>query len=204
MQLEPTACLALALLIPECVDEPELTAIPMGTAMGWVQSPTTFCTMSEMVCDLANGWFKVKPPAPDHRLEPLCSAQDDLSPSPQPRGREAEDHTVNLALAAVPGVSNWDPQDMDPDEQAPPSNRPHKGPVGCTDVFVDDFIQIGQGGTKRMRALHNHLLAAVNDVLAQPQPGDNWNEAMSLKKLLKGNGSWSTHKVALGWIIDMV
>ena len=28
------------------------------------------------------------------------------------------------------------------------------------------------------------------------------NEAVSLKKLLKGDGSWGTHKVILGWLID--
>jgi hypothetical protein len=69
---------------------------------------------------------------------------------------------------------------------------------------VDDFIQIGQGGAKHMRALRNHLLAAVDNVLVQPKPGDNRNEAMSLKKLLKGDGSWETQKVTLGWIIDTV
>ena len=111
---------------------------------------------------------------------------------------------ANLALAAVPGVINWDPPDMDPNERAPPSNRPHKGPLGHTDVFVDDFIQIGQGGTKRLRALCNHLLAAIDDVLAQPEPGDNRTEALSLKKILKGDGSWSTRKVILGWLIDTV
>jgi hypothetical protein len=98
--------------------------------------------MSEMVCDLANGQFKAKLPAPNHRLETLCSAQDDLSPSLLPRDREAEDHMANMALAAIPGVSNWDSPNMDSNEQAPPSNRPHKGPLGHTEVFVDDFIQI--------------------------------------------------------------
>jgi hypothetical protein len=129
MQLEPTSCLALALLVPQHTDEPQLIAIPMGTTMGWVQSPATYCTMSEMVWDLANGRFKAKPPAPNHWLELLSSTQDNLSPSQQPLDREAADHTANLAWAAVPGVSIWDPQDIDPDKQAPPSNCPHKGPL---------------------------------------------------------------------------
>jgi hypothetical protein len=49
-----------------------------------------------------------------------------------------------------------------------------------------------------MCALCNHLLAAVDGVLTQPKPGDNRNEAKSLKKLLKGDSSWSTRKVVLG------
>ena len=204
MQLEPQACQSLAILPPLYEDEEPLVAIPMSTTMGWVQSPATFCTMSETVCDLTNARFRAKLPTPDHRLEALCSAQDDLSPSWEPRARDEEDHMANLALAAVPGVVNWDPPDMDPNERAPPSNRPHKGPLGHTDVFVDDFIQIGQGGTKRLRALRSHLLAAVDDVLAQPKPGDNRTEALSLKKILKGDGSWSTRKTILGWIIDTV
>jgi hypothetical protein len=48
-----------------------------------------------------------------------------------------------------------------------------------------------------MHALRNHLLAAINDVLAKPKPGNNRNEEASLKKLLKGNGSWGTCKVIL-------
>jgi hypothetical protein len=173
MQLGMTACLMLVLLLPKCTNEPQLTAIPTATTMGWVRSPATFCTMSETVCDLANGRFKAKPPAPNHQLELLSSAQDDLFPSPLPHDREPADHTANLALAAVPGACNWDPQDIDPDEQAPPSNCPHKGLLSHTNVFVEDFIQIGQGEAKRVHALRNHLLAAVDNVLARPKPGDN-------------------------------
>jgi hypothetical protein len=50
---------------------------------------------------------------------------------------------------------------------------------------VDNFIQIKQGGAKRMCGLRNHLLtAAAAAVLAQPKPGDNHNKAISFKKLL--------------------
>ena len=81
-----------------------------------------------------------------------------------------------------------------PDEVAPPSNTPLKRPLAATDVFVDDFIQVGQGGPKWMQALGNHLLKAVDDVLDQPQLDEpHRNEAISLKKLLKGG----TRKVIL-------
>ena len=54
-----------------------------------------------------------------------------------------------------------------------------------------------------MRALRNHLLHTIDNVLAQPLPDEAHRaEAVSLKKLLKGDGSWGTQKLILGWIID--
>jgi hypothetical protein len=42
-------------------------------------------------------------------------------------------------------------------------------------------------------------------VLAQPTSDEpHRNEAVSLKKLLKGDGSWNTHKLILGWIVDTI
>jgi hypothetical protein len=77
--------------------------------------------------------------------------------------------------------------------------------VGDTDVFVDDFIQLGQGGPKRLKALRGHLLRAIDQVLAQPTAKESHrNEAISLKKLLKGDGSWNTRKLILGWIVDTI
>ena len=72
-------------------------------------------------------------------------------------------------------------------------------------MFVDDFIQLGQGGPKRMKALRRHLLWAVDAVLSTPDVSDtDRNEAVSMKKLLKGDGAWETRKLILGWIVDTV
>jgi hypothetical protein len=65
-----------------------------------------------------------------------------------PHEQEPSDHMADMALATVPGICIWDPEDTGPEDQAPPSNWPHKGPLGHTDIFVDDFIQIEQGGAK--------------------------------------------------------
>ena len=46
--------LRLSIVPPKCPGEPQLIGIPMACTMGWVQSPPTFCTMSETVCDLEN------------------------------------------------------------------------------------------------------------------------------------------------------
>ena len=80
---------------------------------------------------------------------------------------------------------------------------PFSKPVGLTDVYVDDYIQAGQGGPNRMKALRRHLWHQVDRVLAPPDVSEHKrNEAISLKKLRKGDGCWTTRKVILGWIID--
>ena len=203
MFLAAIASLKLALIMPKYEGEPQLVALPMACTMGWVQSPPTFCAMSETVCDIANARIaKSSTQCPDHRLEPAASANDDLSPSMTPRPRGEEDRLADLALEdAALGIL----PPPEADHQAPPSNRPSNRPLAHTDVFVDDFIQLGQGGPKRMKALRRHLLWAVDSVLAMPDVSDtDRNEAVSMKKLLKGDGAWETRKLLLGWIVDTV
>jgi hypothetical protein len=84
----------------------------------------------------------------------------------------------------------------------PRSNKPFSRLVGTIDVFMDDFIQAGQGKTSKLRALRRHLLHSVDEVLSRPTTDEKRNEAISLKKLLTGDGSWGTRKLILGWIID--
>ena len=72
----------------------------------------------------------------------------------------------DVSKTSNPGQANRDPDDSGSetvnnnnklqqvsDETAPPSNRPLTKPLGHTDVFVDDFIQLGQGGPQRMQAI---------------------------------------------------
>ena len=120
----------------------------------------------------------------------------------EPRPKEPEDAEADLRLQAVPGVTPLPSVDKG---VAPPSNCPLKRPLGDTDVFVDDFLQLAQGGPARVKALRRHLLTAVDQVLAQPNLDEKHRtEAISLKKLLKGDGSWSTRKIILGWLVDTV
>jgi hypothetical protein len=91
-----------------------------------------------------------------------------------------------------------------PEAAAPPSNMPFEKPVGTTDVFMDDYIQVGQGGPKGMRKLRRHLLEAVNQVLAQPGTESHRNEAILLAKFCTGDDSWTTRKVVLGWVLDTI
>jgi hypothetical protein len=201
MFLAASDCPRLAIILPRYEGEPQLVAIPMSCTMGWVESPPSFSAMSETIADLANSRMAASPNrAKPHRLEAHAAHSDRSPEDPLPEPRGEDDSTASLALATLYPLA---PAERSrPDERAPPSNRPLLRPVQSTDVFVDDFIQLGQGSPRRLRTLRRHLLHSVDTVLARPLPGDNRNEAVSLKKLLGGDGSWGTRKLILGWIID--
>ncbi len=54
MHLVPDQAPNLAVSMPRCKGEPPLVAIPLVCTMGWVNSPPSFCAMSETVADIAN------------------------------------------------------------------------------------------------------------------------------------------------------
>jgi hypothetical protein len=133
MFLRANDCPRLAIILPVYPGKEQLVAIPMACTMGWVESPPTFCTMSETVVDLANWAFSTNPDGPGpHRLDEATGHADDWSSGePDPAG-------------------------------APPSNRPFLRPVGSTDVFVCDFLQLGQGSPVRLLSLRRHLLHSID------------------------------------------
>ncbi len=73
-------------------------------------------------------------------------------------------------------------------------------PAAYVDVFVDDFVGLAQ---KYKQQVHHILLEAVDEVLCPLSPTDppTGQEPVSNKKLLEGDGSWSTIKLVLGWIL---
>jgi hypothetical protein len=80
-----------------------------------------------------------------------------------------------------------------------------KGGVRQFDVYVDDFIGAAQGDRSQLQAVRRTLFEAVDRVfrpLEGPDTPFHREEPVSLKKLGKGNGAWSTKKVILGWEVD--
>jgi hypothetical protein len=159
------------------------------------------CHVRDAVADLANQSFTSSPRhVLPHRLEDIASSLDDLSLEPQPRGAE-DTLAAQRLLALNPGMQAT----ADEPNDSPPSNKMYSRPVGTTDVFVDDFLQLCQGGTRRLKSLRTHLLHSIDQVLARPEADEpHRNEAVSLKKLLKGDSSWNTRKLILGWIVDTI
>jgi hypothetical protein len=86
--LKALDCLRLALVLPQFKGEPHLIAIPLACTIGWVQSPPSFCVMSETGCDLANQAIRANHITPPHRLDDEASAQDDYKMSWDPRPRD--------------------------------------------------------------------------------------------------------------------
>ena len=58
---------------------PQLVAVPLVLTMGWVNSPPTFCSLTETICDVANANL-YRNYSPPHRLEGLASILDDPDP----------------------------------------------------------------------------------------------------------------------------
>lgn len=76
VHLRPKDALALSVLLPSYEGLPPLVAVPLALTMGWINSPPTFTSMSETICDLANQRLYKRHERP-HRQEGLASAQDD-------------------------------------------------------------------------------------------------------------------------------
>ena len=88
-----------------------------------------------------------------------------------------------------------------PEDHAPLTR--HRGPIAHDDAFVDDFIGIAQGSWCHCQNVWHCIMHAMDDVFSQLDPTTvNHKEAVSEKKLLKGEGSQSQWKEILGWILD--
>ena len=68
MHLAPADMFKLATMLPVMEGEEQLVAIPLVCTMRWTNSPPTFSTMSETVCDVLNNNM-YRRHAPPHRLE---------------------------------------------------------------------------------------------------------------------------------------
>ncbi len=70
-------------------------------------------------------------------------------------------------------------------------------PATYVDVFVDDFVGLAQ---KHKQQVCRTLLEAIDEVFCPLSPTDplTRQEPVSVKKLLEGDGSWSTIKLVLG------
>ena len=74
------------------------------------------------------------------------------------------------------------------------------------DVYVDDFLAASQGNRWTRRAAKRLLFTALDQVFRPLDSTDSVfrQQPASLKKLKKGDGTWATSKVILGWLVDTV
>ena len=216
MWLRPDSSPALACAMPQYEGEPPLVAIPIALPMGWVESPPSFCAMTETIADLANARMHRRE-APLHRLEhhteppPISSPSLEVPPTSSPSPEVSP--TSSPSLEVSPTSNQAEPTSKSSYSCVPslaseevPSNSPLRSPLSYTDIYVDDFCNLVQGDDKRRRVVTRILLHTIDEVLRplDPNKAEIHNEPASVKKLKKGDGTWATLKIILGWLIDTV
>jgi hypothetical protein len=173
--LSPSVALELAVVLPPLKRKGNkpLIGIPLVLPMGWKYSPPFFCAYTETATDLVNSTINLRTPLTPHTLE----------------------QTINAISVPV----------------APPSEQalyPHQAylatqPISYSDVYMDDFIGLSQPPTSiTMQRAMLHSIDAVFRGHALPGDAPTRTAVISTKKLAAGDGTWSTQKVILGWLLD--
>ena len=185
--LRPADALKLAVLFPTKAGEEPLVGIPLTLPMGWKESPPAFCTATETVADLANAALK----SGDRTLVRTPHRLDDIAETPPPDAPTVPSPHHTNTSTPVPGESD---------------GRKLQRPIQSWDVYVDDFLGLVQGGKARQTAVKRALLHSLDRVFRPVDAADAEyrQEPASIKKLKKGDGTWATRKVMLGWLIDTV
>jgi hypothetical protein len=136
------------------------------------------------VDDLANQALEALAPAGPHRLD-----------------------IFSESLAAVPEFAPSSPSDLPtlPLPSTPPRGRPQP-PVKSWDVYVDDFIGMVQGTWQYRRHVKRVLLHTLDKIFRHLDLKDNKHrqEPASVKKMQKGDATWTSRNILLGWILDTV
>jgi hypothetical protein len=175
----------LAVSLPPLEGTEPLLALPLVLPMGWTQSPPLFCAATETATDMANLRLKRNWKPGPHRLDAVAESQ----PAPEPAPAPSASIETALPLPEHPPIRTW-----------------KRKALAKFDVFVDDFIGIGQGDPKRLMAIRQVLLHTIDDLFRPLDAADSVyrNEPSSTKKLGKGDGAWATRKIVLGWLIDTI
>ena len=171
----------LGLVFPTVPGQPPLVALPLCLPMGWTLSPPHFCAVTETIADLANRSL-----ANPLRL-PKQHVMDD-------RAHAVNIHTAPSSLTR-PSLASRNP--------AIPTRS---SPLAAVDVFVDDLIALAQGPLAQRRAVRSIVFQTLDSILRPLDKADNKarREVLSQKKLEKGDCSWETTKLILGWMINTI
>ena len=193
MCLNPDDIPKLGVIYPSRPGQQEaLVALPLVLPMGWAESPPYFSAATETIADVANTRLSdpLYNPA-EHKLDEVAaSVSVDASPTP-PILTQTDSTAQPIAVEC-------------PNEADPSLRGSSRKPLQYVDIFVDDFISAAQ--RPFLRRVRRTLMHAIDDVFRPLSDGDSKfrREPVSMKKLLKGDCSWSTVKLVLGWIVDTV
>ena len=189
LDVNPSDIPKLAVIFPTLPGQPRLIALPLVLPMGWKNSPPVFCTATETAADLAN--------------QKLCDPT--YKPANHKLALEAETLYPYTDAVIPKGGEKFNPTLIELPVNSDPSIPIKATPISCVDVFMDNFIALGQTN-KTCGRVRNVLMQAIDQVF---RPLDNMDDPyrtkpIPLKKLCKGDCSWETCKTVLGWIINTV
>jgi hypothetical protein len=178
----------LACSLPAGIGDEPLLALPLVLPMGWTESPPYFCAATETIADITNKWLINQWKAPPHHLEALASTKPEPGPDDQPATTMLEQSCQPLPISR------------------PDNRRTCQLPLQKVDLFVGDFIGMGQGTLSELSNVRRTLLHSLDEVMRplDKDDGPYRKEPASTKKLKQGDAAWETRKVILGWVIDTV
>jgi hypothetical protein len=165
--------------------------------------------LTETACDLSNDHLRrrgskafIRHPA---QLETVAATPpNDVVPFNDTGGSTRE----RLRSRGCPPVTATPPNDVGPFDVTGVSTHERLRSRGCppvasVDVYVDDFILMAQTHVQRREVLRS-ALTAIDQVFRPLEPADpkHRKDPASIKKMQKGDASWSTTKRILGWDLD--
>ena len=208
--LSPTDIPKLAVVFPTLPGQQRLVALPLVLPMGWKNSPPIFSTATETIADIANQ--RLKDPSYKPSAHPLSTLANTIQPSTSPLAEHqyqpnqpsppTSSQLINSSPPTTPSPTSHHLQVPAARDPCLPSSTLH----GYVDVFVDDFLVLAQGDQDHLDQVRSTLMHAV-DLVFRPLDGEDSpsrSEPISVKKLMKGDCTWDTCKVVLGWLIDTV
>jgi hypothetical protein len=143
-----------------------------------MQSPPLFCAATKTATVITNLQLKCNWQPGPHRLDELANSQ----PAPK-QLVETVPSTTALPVPEHLPIREWKPKAL-----------------AKFDVFVDDFIGVGQGDPARLKEIQQVLLHTIDELFSpvDDQDSEHHNSPSSTKKLSKGNAPWATQKSFCG------
>ena len=169
-----------------------MVALPFRLPMGWVETVPYFCATTEMTVDLANA-IPVKQWLPPHPMEKIVNTPPPLE-------------EMSAALSQMTTFQSDSGRNKLVRNPLPTDHAvlcPLQKLVQSTDIYIDNFIMATQGNDV---AHLQHLRHSIDAVFRPIDAFDSEyrKPVLSKKKALKGDTYLCTHKLILGWVLDLM
>eukprot|EP00957_Ditylum_brightwellii_P034013 2575933-Ditylum_brightwellii.AAC.1 len=177
----------LAFVVPSAAGEEPLIGFHLALPMGYIESAAFFCCTTKTIADITNtAWHSPAAHTP-HPLEHLCWS---------PPAATANTTTGHTWLRPHQPFTHLY-QSLTPLQ--------HAHLLQYINVYMDDFMAFVQGDEHACRRTTRTLFHTIDQVFCPNDAADtDRQEPISLRKLQRGDGTWSTVHKLLGWLIDMV